>query len=189
MAGDTFTVDALYSATVYDHDGDRIGKVEDVYLDNATSQPEWVSVKTGLFGSSTSLIPLERASLSGEHLTVPFEKAKVKDAPHHDPGHELTETDEDDLCRYYGIASSGGSVTGTTGTGTTGRTETAGTTGMTDRTDTVGHDTSGPNTDDAMTRSKEELRVGTETREAGRARLRKHIVSERVSRTVPVSHE
>ncbi|NAZ78008.1 DUF2382 domain-containing protein [Kineococcus sp. T13] len=181
MAGNTLTVDALYSATVYDHDGDKIGKVEDVYLDNATSQPEWVSVKTGLFGSGISLIPLERASLSGEHLTVPFEKAKVKDAPHHDPGRELTETDEDDLYRYYGIASSGGSVTGT---GVTGRTDT-----RTDRTDTVGHDTSGPNTDDAMTRSKEELHVGTETREAGRARLRKHIVTERVSRTVPVSHE
>ncbi|WP_432522985.1 PRC-barrel domain-containing protein, partial [Kineococcus sp. SYSU DK006] len=214
------TIDDLYSATVYGTDGDKIGKVEDVYLDNATSQPEWVSVKTGLFGSNISLIPLSQGSFSGDRVEVPFDKAKVKDAPHHDPGRELSETDEQELYRYYGVGYSSSSstdttttgttadfagggttgmtgehatsttgVTGTTGTGTTGRTETAGTTGMTDRTDTVGHDTSGPNTDNAMTRSKEELRVGTETREAGRARLRKHIVSERVSRTVPVSHE
>jgi uncharacterized protein (TIGR02271 family) len=53
----------------------------------------------------------------------------------------------------------------------------------------VGRDTSGPTTDEAMTRSEERLRVGTEQREAGRARLRKHIVTENVSTTVPVSHE
>jgi uncharacterized protein (TIGR02271 family) len=58
----------------------------------------------------------------------------------------------------------------------------AGTTG-------AGHDTSGPNTDDAMTRSEEQLHVGTERTEAGRARLRKYIVSETQTRTVPVSHD
>ncbi|WP_432571951.1 DUF2382 domain-containing protein [Kineococcus sp. SYSU DK005] len=218
MAGTTFSADALYGTTVYDNDGDKIGKVDEVYLDNATNQPEWVSVKTGLFGSNVSLIPLSQASVSGEKITVPFEKAKVKDAPHHDPGHELSERDEDDLYAYYGIASSGGSVTGTSTTGTTGtagtgtadlggtdrseyqstttgrgREETTGTavTGGTAGADVrgAGHDTSGPNTDDAMTRSKEELHVGTETREAGRARLRKYITSETVTRTVPVSHE
>ena len=210
MAGTTFSADALYGTTVYDNDGDKIGKVDEVYLDNATNQPEWVSVKTGLFGSNVSLIPLSQASVSGDKVTVPFEKAKVKDAPHHDPGQELSERDEDDLYAYYGIASSGGSVTGTSTTGTTGtgiadlggtdRSEyQTTTTGREDTTGTAvtggtgvrgaGHDTSGPNTDDAMTRSKEELRVGTETREAGRARLRKYITSETVTRTVPVSHE
>jgi stress response protein YsnF len=52
-----------------------------------------------------------------------------------------------------------------------------------------GRDTSGPVTDDAMTRSEEQLRVGTETVEGGRARLRKYVVTENVSTTVPVSHE
>ncbi|NAZ86771.1 DUF2382 domain-containing protein [Kineococcus sp. T90] len=210
------SIEELYGATVTGTDGDKIGKVDEVYLDNATNQPEWVSVKTGLFGSNVSLIPLSQASVSGETITVPFDKAKVKDAPHHDPGHELSERDEDDLYAYYGIASSGGTVTetstttsgtsGTTGiadlggrdrseyeTTTTGREETAGTavTGGTTGADVrgAGHDTSGPNTDDAMTRSKEELRVGTERREAGRARLRKYITSETVTRSVPVSHE
>jgi uncharacterized protein (TIGR02271 family) len=53
----------------------------------------------------------------------------------------------------------------------------------------VGHDTSGPNTDQAMTRSEERLRVGTEQTEAGRARLRKYVVTENVTQTVPVSRE
>ncbi|WP_432570076.1 DUF2382 domain-containing protein [Kineococcus sp. SYSU DK005] len=198
MAGNTYSPETLYGTTVYDNDGDKIGKVDEVYLDNATNQPEWVSVKTGLFGSNVSLIPLNSASVSGERLTVPFEKAKVKDAPHHDPGRELSERDEDDLYAYYGIASSGGSVTGTSSTQTSG-TSTTGTAGYASATTGhastgtgvrgAGHDTSGPNTDDAMTRSKEELRVGTETREAGRARLRKYITSETVTRSVPVSHE
>ncbi|MFD0484257.1 DUF2382 domain-containing protein [Kineococcus sp. GCM10028916] len=193
-----FTPDALFGATVTGTDGDKIGKVDEVYLDNQTGQPEWVSVKTGLFGSNVSLIPLAEADVNGDTVTVPFDKAKVKDAPHHDPGAELSETDEADLYRYYGIADTSSTTSGTGTAGNhveTGRdattTGTTGTAGLaTDSaTRSAGHDTSGPNTDDAMTRSKEELRVGTETREAGRARLRKYITSETVTRTVPVSHE
>ncbi|GAA0309630.1 DUF2382 domain-containing protein [Kineococcus aurantiacus] len=197
MTGNAFTPEHLYGTTVTGNDGDKIGKVEDVYLDNDSGQPEWVSVKTGLFGSNLSLIPLAEASHSGDTLTVPFTKAKVKDAPHHDPGHELSESDEAELYRYYGVSGySSYDQTSTTTTGTTGTT--TGTTGVGtgvgadaeyDTTRGAGHDTSGPNTDDAMTRSREELRVGTETREAGRARLRKYITSENVTRTVPVSHE
>ncbi len=207
------TPDTLFGATVTGSNGDKIGKVDEVYLDNTSGQPEWVSVKTGLFGSNVSLIPLSQATVSGDTVTVPFDKSFVKDAPHHDPGRELSPSDEDDLYRYYGIAGGGTTTdtTTTTGTATTGHTttDTVGTTGtgVTSGTDrdaefatgtraegytegrTEGHDTSGPNTDDAMTRSKEELHVGTETREAGRARLRKYITSETVSKSVPVSHE
>ena len=175
----TFTPDDLFGTTVTGRDGDKIGKVDEVYLDNASGQPEWVSVKTGLFGSHVSLIPLAQASKSGDTVVVPFDKDLVKDAPHHDPGAELSETDEADLYRYYGIADTSASARNT-GTGVTGGH---------DHSRGEGYDTSGDNTDDAMTRSKEELRVGTEVREAGRARLRKYITTENVSRTVPVSHE
>ena len=96
------------------------------------------------------------------------------------------------------------------GSGTTGRTQTnqtaemgledtsgqrmagtgtVGTDADTNRHGTVGHDTSGPTTDDAMTRSEEHLNVGTQRVEAGRARLRKYVVTENVTQTVPVSHE
>jgi uncharacterized protein (TIGR02271 family) len=120
---------------------------------------------------------------------VPYEKAKVKDAPRVDTeqGH-LSPDEEAELYRYYGIG------TGTTGTADHPDTLTeTGTAGFTD-TDanqhgTVGHDTSGPTTDSAMTRSEEQLRVGTEQVEAGKARLRKFVVTENVTTTVPVSHE
>ena len=55
--------------------------------------------------------------------------------------------------------------------------------------DTVGRDTSGPTTDDAMTRSEEELRVGKASRESGRARLRNYVVTEQVQQTVPMQRE
>ncbi|WP_432545402.1 DUF2382 domain-containing protein [Kineococcus sp. SYSU DK004] len=202
------SIDDLYGATVTGQDGDKIGKVDEVYLDDRTGDPEWVSVKTGLFGSNVSLIPLDRASMSDGTITVPFDKSKVKDAPNHDPGAHLSEADEQGLYEYYGIAYDS-STTGrtttdhdvtdrtTTDRDVTDRDRTTGAAGMAGAAGTAatggtrgeGHDTSGPNTDDAMTRSKEELRVGTERREAGRARLRKHIVSEHETRTVPVAHE
>ena len=201
----------LQGLTVVGSGGDKLGKVDEVYLDNETGKPEWVSVKTGFFGSNTALVPVAAADLSGDTISVPFSKAMVKDAPHSDPGHEISEADEAELFTYYGIPYGGDTVTATGGpgqagytdttptTGTpytdttqttgTGYTETAPTAGVTDRTDTVGHDTSGPNTDDAMTRSEEQLHVGTEARVAGKARLRKYITSETVTQTVPVSRE
>ena len=207
-----YTPDTLFNATVTGSDGDKIGKVDEVYLDNRSGDPEWISVKTGLFGSNVSLLPLAQATVSGDTVTVPFDKDMVKNAPHHDPGAELSETDETDLYRYSGMNDTSGSVgdtsdantrTGEHATGehaSTDRESTLGTTGQTTggtagttqeftEGSGRGHDTSGPDTDNAMTRSKEELRVGTETREAGRARLRKYITTENVSRTVPVSHE
>src|SRR3712207_6024544 len=78
----------------------------------------------------------------------------------------------------------------TTGMATTGRTNTGTTdTGYTDTRPAVGHDTSGPTTDNAMTRSEERLNVGTRSEEVGRARLRKYVTTENVTETVPVSRE
>ena len=168
---------ALTGAPVHGSDGTKLGKVEAVYLDNDTEAPEWVAVKSGLFGSHVSIVPLSRGSWDGNALTVPFDKDAIQAAPHHDPDVALSPADEDDLYRHYGI-------TGTQqSTASEGRRDRAGESGV------QGRDTSGPTTDDAMTRSEERLRVGTEQREAGRARLRKHIVTENVSTTVPVSHE
>jgi uncharacterized protein (TIGR02271 family) len=167
---------ALTGASVQGSDGAKLGKVEGVYLDNDSNQPEWVSVKSGLFGSHVSIVPLSQANWDGNALTVPFDKDAIQAAPHHDPDTALSPADEDDLYRHYGITS-------TQSTASEGRRDRAAEPGV------EGRDTSGPTTDDAMTRSEERLRVGTEQREAGRARLRKHIVTENVSTTVPVSHE
>src|SRR4051812_37182774 len=170
--------------TAVGNDGDKLGKVGEVYLDDETGRPEWATVHTGLFGTKEAFVPLADAELSGQDLRVPYDKDRVKGAPHvdADQGH-LSPDEEAELYRYYGLSSNGAAGNGNgkpAGNATTGRTDAEG---------TVGHDTSGPTTDSAMTRSEEQLHVGTQQVETGRARLRKYVVSENVTQTVPVSHE
>ena len=181
----TNNIDSLIGANVVDPEGRKVGTVGQVYLDSATNQPSWVTVKTGLFGTSESFAPLESADWTGDELRIGYDKNLVKDAPRIDTDGSLESADEDALYRYYGLSGSTvGQSTGTTGTYDDTRTDaTAG-----DRR-TEGYDTSGPTTDDAMTRSEEQLRVGKEQVSAGRARLRKHVVTENQTVTVPVSHE
>ncbi|HEX4019132.1 MAG TPA: PRC-barrel domain-containing protein [Frankiaceae bacterium] len=78
-------------------DGSKLGKVENVFLDNETDKPERVAVSTGLFGRHVSLVPLAAATESGDDLQVPFDKETVKGAPHHDPDQSLTEAQEIEL--------------------------------------------------------------------------------------------
>jgi uncharacterized protein (TIGR02271 family) len=178
----TMNPDSLQGLQVIDSDGSKVGKVETIFLDVETSKPEWAAVKTGMFAGKTTLVPLVNASTSGDELSVPYTKDAIKSAPHHDPDLELSNQDEAELFTHYGIPYSGETVTADTGQGRAPETGTR-------QRETVGHDTSGPNTDDAMTRSEERLHVGTQQVEAGKARLRKYIVSETVTQTVPVSHE
>jgi uncharacterized protein (TIGR02271 family) len=195
--------ESLRGRTVVATDGGKIGKVDEVYLDDQTNAPEWVAVSTGLFGSHVSLIPLAAAEQRGDDIVVPYSKDQVKDAPHQDVDQHLSPTEEEQLFQYYGVSYGGDTVTATGRTadtyGTTGTAGTAGTAGdvTTDtdagfaggRTATEGYDTSGPTTDDAMTRSEERLHVGKEQVETGRARLRKYVTTENVTQTVPVRKE
>ncbi len=158
---------------VTDADGSKVGKIGQVYLDNKTGDPQWVTVSTGLFGTSESFVPLISATTSGNDIQVPFSKSIIHDAPRVDADSQISEAEEADLFRYYDMPSSDTDV-------------------RHDRTDgreVVGQDTSGPTTDNAMTRSEEQLHVGTENVETGKARLRKYVVTENVTRIVPVSHE
>ena len=184
----------VIGSTAYDRDGDKIGKVGQVYYDDDTDQPRWITVNTGFFGTNESFVPVEGADVSGDRVTVAFDKATVKGAPSIAEDGHLTPDEEEKLYRHYSI--SYGSAD-TTRTETTGGVAT-GVAGGVDRDrdldrdnthGTVGHDTSGPTTDSAMTRSEERLRVGTEAQEVGRARLRKHVVTEHQQVQVPVSHE
>ena len=153
--------------------GDKVGAVGAIYLDDATGAPSWVTVRTGLFGTAESFVPVDAARLDGDDVVVPYAKDLVKHAPRVDADGSLSPEEEQALYRHYGLGTSAGTVD----TGRTGR--------------TVGHDrapsTSG--TDAEVVLHEERLTVGTQTREAGRARLRKHVVTERVTQTVPVRHE
>jgi uncharacterized protein (TIGR02271 family) len=153
-------------------DGEKIGSIQEIYLDAETGDPEWALVTTGLFGSKGTFVPLRDATETDGTLTVPFDKATVKDAPTMDPDGELSQREESELYRYYGLKySEGGAETGSAEGGTSRR------------------GTSEAGTDDAMTRSEEELSVGTTERETGRARLKKYVVTEDVEQTVPVRRE
>ena len=164
--------------TLVDRDGDKIGKIDALYLDQETDRPEWALVNTGMFGSKSSFVPLTGATPRGDDVIAQVNVSQVKDAPKIDPREELSEQQEAELFRHYGIDyTMEGSVTATGNGHTTGQRE------------PVGHDTSGPTTDEAMTRSEEEVRVGTAERERGRARLRKYVVTEEVQQTVPVRRE
>src|SRR5215218_3699722 len=162
-----------------DRDGDKIGSIGDVYLDDQTGQPEWLTVKTGLFGSRSSFVPVSEAHAEGDTVRVPYEKSQVKDAPNVDADGALSQEEEQRLYRHYGVSYDVAA-------------EVPGRDRERDRDvdrGTVGRDVSGPETDEAMTRSEEEVRVGTTRREAGRARLRKYVVTENVTETVPVQRE
>ncbi|MBT2566259.1 YsnF/AvaK domain-containing protein [Arthrobacter sp. ISL-85] len=156
--------------------GEKIGAVGQVYSDDDTGQPKWVTVKTGLFGTRESFVPLEGARMQGEDLVVAYSKDQVKDAPGVDPDGHLDPAEEDRLYQHYRLG--GGQ-----------RTYTDATTDTRDETTGTGRDTAGGTTDDAMTRSEERLNVGTEKQQAGAARLRKYITTENVTQTVPVQRE
>jgi uncharacterized protein (TIGR02271 family) len=183
---DVDTVRSWQGATMVDRDGDRIGAIDAIYVDDQTGEPEWALVNTGLFGTRSTFVPISQASASGDQVQVPFEKQRIKDAPNIDPDGHLSEQEEQELWRHYGLDYG----TEYAAAGTTGETGDAGTAGIgTDDRDTVGRDVSGPTTDDAMTRSEEELRVGTTQRERGRVRLRKYVTTEHEQVTVPVRRE
>jgi uncharacterized protein (TIGR02271 family) len=182
-------VRAWRGRTLVDRDGDRIGKIQDVYLDRSSGEPEWIAVKTGLFGSNVSFVPVRDATPEGEYVRVGYEKRLVKDAPNVDPDGELSPEEERRLYQHYGRSDyddwgfDAEDRTDATHGRDTGFDTPAGDTG------TVGRDTSGPTTDEAMTRSEEELAVGSQRRETGRARLRKYVETETVQQTVPVQRE
>ena len=169
-------------------DGEKIGSIKEIYEDAHTGKPEWGLVSSGFFGTSSHFVPLAGARPDGEAVRVGVTKDQVKGAPSIEGDGELSEADERRLFEHYNVPyTDKGSVTaqGAPSGGTRGEATGGGATGA----DTTGADKSGPTTDDAMTRSEEELRVGKTTQERGRARLRKYIVTEEVQTTVPVQRE
>jgi uncharacterized protein (TIGR02271 family) len=180
---DVDTVRSWQGRTMVDRDGDRIGEIDAIYVDDQTGEPEWALINTGFFGSRSTFVPIAQATARGDQVQVPYEKQLVKDAPNMDPDGHLSEQEEHELWRHYGLEYGGYAAAGTTGD-----TDTARATTYEDR-DTVGRDVSGPTTDDAMTRSEEELQVGTRTRERVRARLHKQVTTEQQTVTVPVQRE
>jgi len=168
-------------------DGEKIGTVEQIFLEDSTGEPAWATVKTGLFGMSQSFVPLADATTSGSDIRVNYSKEQVKDAPRIDDSDgRISPEEEDQLYRYYDLGGTYSDRDVTTDTDTYVDRDVT-----TDRDTYVDTnvDTDRRTDDDAMTRSEERLHVGTQSREVGKVRLRKYIVTENVTRTVPVSRE
>jgi uncharacterized protein (TIGR02271 family) len=151
----------LEGRTVYSSDGEKIGTVVDILVDD-TGTARYVEVRSGWFGTRRHTIPVTGFTTQGDDLLSPYTKAQLESAPTFADEDEIDPEGQRTIDRHYGVEGAFGDE---------------------------GHDTSGPTTDDAMTRSEEELRIGTREREAGRARLRKWVETEPVSETVTTRRE
>ncbi|MEU6485511.1 PRC and DUF2382 domain-containing protein [Streptomyces sp. NPDC046887] len=188
----------LGGLTAVDPRGEKIGKVEQVWLDDHSGKPEWVTIKTGLFGTKETFVPLEGARSDGENLHVAYPKDRVKDAPRIEADEHLDSDQEHDLYRHYSLTDGHQGARGQAGTGTAGAAGSAA--GMAGAQDPAhAREGRGRMPADAgrpadaerheMLRSEERLHVGAREREVGHARLRKVVVTENVTTTVPISHE
>lgn len=171
--------------TAYDQSHKKIGEVGQVFLDNETGEPEWLTVRTGMFGTKETFVPLRPTEVHGDEVMVPFKQEQIKEAPKVDiEGGELPASEEARLYEYYGLQylpyegrAAEPEVRPTPAEPEARPTPTARPTKVDQP------------PDESMTRSEEQLRVGKERRPAGRARLRKYVVTEEQQRTVPVRRE
>ena len=168
--------------TAVDNEGSKIGKIGQVYLAEQTGVPVWLTVATGMLGTRQNFAPIYGSEFEGDQVRLAVSKDLVKDAPSVDDDGHMEASEQDALYRHYAAYLGAGQTGGEAGY--TNSDYLAG-----DPVGAQGRDTSGPTTDDAMTRSEERLRVGTENIQTGRARLRKYVVTETVTTSVPVSHE
>ncbi|EMD25394.1 hypothetical protein C791_4834 [Amycolatopsis azurea DSM 43854] len=184
----------LIDSAVVDPTGTKLGKVGTVYLADATHQPEWITVKTGLFGSKESFVPLSGAHADQDGVHVRVDKDAVSEAPRIEADGHLSQEESARLYRHYGLPMPRTSPDGrmddrAQGRGTQGKGTGRGDTGRGKAGMDAGTGKSGQDTEHTMTRSEERLNVGTEQVETGHVRLRKYVVTEEQQVTVPVSHE
>ncbi|MFJ5548913.1 PRC-barrel domain-containing protein [Streptomyces sp. NPDC093225] len=93
---------SLIGRKAFDINGTKIGTVDEVYLDDATGEPEWAAVRTGLFGRD-AFVPLEPSEVVGDALRVPFDRSLIKDAPDFGVGRHLSPEQELQLYHHYGL--------------------------------------------------------------------------------------
>jgi uncharacterized protein (TIGR02271 family) len=202
---------SLIGHHVYDAEGNKLGTAGSIYKSDATGTPEWVTVKTGLFGTKESFVPLNGAEADDKGLHVTVHKDSVRDAPRIDEDGHLSDAETAALYRHYGLTP--GSAARSNGRADNGRdavpsprTEMA---REAARRTPAGMNREAParpvpaaadrgaaaqpqvsdTQRQSMVRSEERLRAGTETVETGRVRLTKHVVTSQQTITVPIRRE
>lgn len=198
MADQKF-IQAVLESTAFDKNGDKVGKVGQLFVDSNSGEPTFVAVNTGLFGRNSSLVPLAGAKLNNEELHVAHTKDEISDAPNiSDTDEGLEPEEEERLYKHYGLTtqdSAQNSDRGNTGqVGAAGTGAAAGAAGHREQTaKKASADTSGKKAatsdDGSVIRSEEQLNVNKEKVASGRARLRKYVVEDTETVEVPVSRE
>jgi len=181
MNTETQSPDQLFGCEVTDSNGNKIGKIDGVWVDDATNVLEFIGVKIGMLMGKTHIIPVAQAQTGGGTISVPYAESQVKDAPSFGADDELSPDDEDQIYSYYGVdRSTRQSPTGLpTGEQTDGYTTTDTNTRdyQTTNANTRDSDTSGTG-ERGMKLSEEQLQVGKRQVESGRVRLRKVVRTE-----------
>jgi uncharacterized protein (TIGR02271 family) len=182
---DKFTeVEDRYAGyTVYDQHYEKIGNVDDLFVDES-DQPEYIGVKMGFLGTRTTLIPFEMARVNDARQTIKVaaDKETIKNGPTFDDAREITPQFESEVYSYYGLQRA--SITQESPTyGAYYAEQSSQTTGVADSTDVSNED------EVRVQRIEEELRVGTRERKAGSIRVRKRVRTDREHIEVPTRHE
>ncbi|GAA1166221.1 Stress response protein YsnF [Corynebacterium glaucum] len=201
-------IEDLANATAYDVDGDKVGGVKDVYVNDTTGQPDFVSVNHGLFGGGDSIVPLRGHTLRDGELHLAFPKERIEDAPDLDENGHLTTEDQEAFYRHYGLTDTQDVTTYETGAGYgaaagagagAGAGYAAGEYADRDRAEFADRDraefadrdqaAARTNENGEIIRSEEQLNVSTDRVESGQVRLRKYVVNETETVEVPVERE
>jgi uncharacterized protein (TIGR02271 family) len=192
---------------VYDPTGSKIGKVDDLFVDEG-DQPEYLGVKMGLFGTKSTLIPWELVEVREDEgrIIAALDKDRVKDGPAFDDDKEITPEFENEVYTYYGLQQTGstedrGSYADYT-SGTTGEPASPGMAmGDTETGEFREHaaddegvyqsrgDDLADEDELRVQRTEEELAAGTREREAGQLKIRKRVRTDREQIEVPTRHE
>jgi len=166
----------LQGKSIYDENGEKIGKIEDFYYDDQTDEPEWIGVGAGMLGRKHKLVPLEGASRTEDGISVPYAKDLVKDTP--DISEDRIEADQErELYEHYGMRY---------------QARRARTQEMPQKGDSMPREEKSSGSKQAggsVTRSEEEMRIGKREMEAGTARLRKWVETKPVEENVQLRRE
>lgn len=197
-------IEDLANATAVDVNGEKVGDVQDVYVNDTTGQPDFISVNHGLFGGGTSIVPLRGHSLRDGELHLAFPKERIEDAPDLDENGHLTTEDQEAFYRHYGLTDVQDVTTYETGAaygapaaaGAAGAGAAAGYAADERRDETVDADrrefadrAEHADHADELIRSEEQLNVSKDRVESGQVRLRKYVVNETETVEVPVERE
>ena len=198
------TAHTLLDYKVVDQNGSEIGTVHSFWADQQTGMLEFIGVKTGWLFGQNHVVPVEKVQLdqAAQTVSVPYTAEFVKGAPSFNADAEISDSEEADIFRYYGVTGGSAGRTTTETTSTTGRTAeaagmgaagaasyAAGTTTAKASTDTTRATTATGGQDIEVPLTEEEVKVGKRTVDAGQVRLRKIVRTEVVNQPVEIKHE